>query len=209
MENDSLEALKSLIEEEIYLIPEDREAILAQMETHSRRTPAESATEPIQVIVAVSAEISASAPKHPEPKSAPLPIVEEVVSEPIPVRGNFSKGLLILHEESSLPAEVMEMLVKMINACGHSMNEVGLLASEHLEGRSMEDFQNLNAHTILKFGRVKHPINAVPARPYEVYSEKETEFLFADSLTVIAEEVALKKKLWTSLQVLFNLTKST
>ncbi|WP_026969071.1 hypothetical protein [Algoriphagus terrigena] len=208
MENDSLEALKSLIEEEIYLIPEDREAILAQLETQSIEIPTVTAMEPIQAIVPAATEVSAPAPKHSEPRSAPLPVVEEVVSEPIPVRGNFSKGLLILHEESSLPADVMEMLVKMINACGHSMNEVGLLASEHLEGRSMEDFQNLNAHTILKFGRVKHPINAVPARPYEVYSEKETEFLFADSLTVIAEEVALKKKLWTSLQVLFNLTKS-
>ena len=38
-EKESLEELKSLIEEEIYLIPEDREAILAQLEKNPVKSP--------------------------------------------------------------------------------------------------------------------------------------------------------------------------
>lgn len=206
MENASLEELQSLIEEEIYLIPEDRKAILAQLEGISSVKPEIKPTaqviptvqdQPIKEPVAVPAY---------QPLPEPQSVVEEPMVEPIAIRGNFSKGVLILHEEAELTAEVMDMLVKMINACGHSMNEVGLVASESLEGRSMEDFLSLNAHTVLKFGRIKHPINAVPAPFYEVYAENETEFLFADSLSMISEDKNLKKKLWTSLQVLFNLT---
>ena len=206
MENASLEELKSLIEEEIYLIPEDRETILAQLQAEPTDT---AKANPTQTPANQSQKEEAkpiSSPQPLEPKSAPEPQVEEAIAEPITIRGNFSRGILILHEESTLKPELMEMLVKMINACGHSMNEIGLLAAEQLEGRSMEEFKSLNAHTLLKFGRVNHPINAVPARLYEVHAENETEFLFADALSRIAEEVALKKKLWASLQVLFNLT---
>jgi len=206
MENDSLEELKSLFDEEIYLIPEDRKAILDQLEAedHSQRVgreqpnpvPTPREKEPAQAVTQTP----------PAPKPAIQVPVEEVAVEPIPIRGNFSKGVLILHEEETLADEVMEMLMKMIKACGHSMSEVGMVASSSLENRSMEEFQNLNAHTVLKFGRIKHPINAIPARSYEVYSEKETEYLFADSLSEISEDKNLKVKLWTSLQVLFNLS---
>lgn len=209
MENDSLEELKTLIEEEIYLIPEDREAILAQMSSDSHQARQPKLTELTQVQATEEVSVDLVSETVAEPKSPPLAIVEEAVAEPIPVRGNFSKGVLILHEESELHAEVMEMLVNMINACGHSMSEVGLVTSAQLENRSMEEFQSLNAHIVLKFGRIKHPINAVPAPPYEVFAENETEYLFADSLNVIAKDKLLKKKLWTSLQVLFNLTSFT
>ncbi|MDI1321233.1 MAG: hypothetical protein PSV36_00710 [Algoriphagus sp.] len=142
-------------------------------------------------------------PEIPEEKA----IVAAIKAEPIQVRGNFEKGILILHEEESLKPEVMDMLVKMINAVGHSMNEVGLLASGSLESRTMEDFKNLNAHTVLKFGRIKHPVNSILTNLYEVYSEDETEYISADALSVIAEDKNLKKKLWTALQVLFNISK--
>lgn len=205
MENDSLQVLKHLIEEEIYLIPEDRKAILAQLED-----PTPTAAKPI----GQAAKVGVIIPKQEISESVSEPIAtyqspgEAVSYDPIQVRGQFTKGLLVLHEEEKLSSEVMEMLVKMINACGHSMNEVGLLSSEKLEGRTVDEFKNLNAHTVLKFGRINHPINAFPARTYEVHSEKGTEYLFADSLSSIAEDKKLKIKLWTSLQALFNL-KST
>ena len=134
-------------------------------------------------------------------------IIEELKEEPIPVLGNFEKGVLILIEEDSLRPEVMEMLVKMLNAVGHSMNEVGLIHSHTLDMRSMKDLKNLNAHTILKFGRIQHPINSVPANQYEVYSEEDVQYLFADALTSISEDNSLKKKLWGALQILFNISK--
>lgn len=204
MEKDSLAELQSLIEDVIYLIPEDRAAIRSQLQS---KAPETLPTDP-RPIPTAQPQPSAEAPSlgRIKPELRPEPVVEEVLQEPIPVRGNFSKGVLIVHEETELNAEVMDMLVKMINACGHSMTEVGLVASENLEGRSMEDFMALNAHSVLKFGRIKHPINALPASPYEIFAENETEYLFADSLSMISEDKNLKKKLWTSLQVLFNLS---
>ncbi len=186
MENISIHHLQHFITEDLYLLKNDRDQLLEE------KTPIlKNISEP-----PVLAEI-------PEEKA----LVAEIKAEPIQVRGNFEKGVLILHEEESLKPEVMDMLVKMINAVGHSMNEVGLLNSASLEGRTMEDFKNLNAHTVLKFGRIKHSVNSVLTAMYEVYSEDETEYLSANALSVIAEDKNLKKKLWTVLQILFNISK--
>ena len=198
MENDSLESLQTFLEDSIFLLPEDQKKIEQSL----------FGTSEIQVakdIVAVekSADLS---DETPEKSNLPEEVQSAPVLDPIQVRGNFTKGILVLHEESNLNSDVMDMLVKMLNACGHSMTEVGLLAAESLENRSMEDFQALNAHVVLKFGRVKHPINQIPITPYEIHTEGETEYLFADALTSISEDKTLKRQLWTNLQLLFNLS---
>jgi hypothetical protein len=134
------------------------------------------------------------------------PQMLDQVADPIAIQGNFTNGILILHQEVDLPPKVMEMLVNMIQAVGHSMNEVGLVNSNAMEGRSLQELYDLNAHKILKFGRIKHPINALPARDYHIHTERATEYLFADSLSVIAEDKVLKVKLWQNLKVLFNIS---
>lgn len=202
MENDNLENLKSFLEEELFLIPEDlkklEDELSGRVSTLTSNLPPQAITPPI------------ASSNLPQSESSDLEKVkEEIKAEPIPLKGNFTKGIAILHEESELAPEVMDMLVKMINACGHSMNEVGMVSSEALENRNMEDFQALNAHVVLKFGRIKHPVNAIAAPPYEIHSEGETEYLFADALTVISEDKNLKRKLWNSLQILFNLSTGT
>lgn len=138
--------------------------------------------------------------------SVPVAQTIEQAPDPIAIQGNFSNGILILHEEDQLPPIVLEMLVNMIQAVGHSMNEVGLVSSAALEGRSLQELYDLNAHKILKFGRIKHPINALPAKDYHIHAERATEYLFADSLSIIAEDKILKKKLWNNLKVLFNIS---
>ena len=198
MENDSLESLQTFLEDSIFLLPEDQKKIEQSLFGTSESQVAKE-------IVAVEKTADLSAETL-EKSNLPEEIQSAPVLEPIQVRGNFTKGILILHEESSLNSDVMDMLVKMLNACGHSMTEVGLLAAESLENRSMEDFQALNAHVVLKFGRVKHPINQLPITPYEIHTEGETEYLFADALTSISEDKTLKRQLWTSLQLLFNLS---
>ena len=198
MENDSLESLQTFLEDSIFLLPEDQKKIEQSLFGTSESQVAKE-------IVAVEKTADLSAETL-EKSNLPEEIQSAPVLEPIQVRGNFTKGILILHEESSLNSDVMDMLVKMLNACGHSMTEVGLLAAESLENRSMEDFQALNAHVVLKFGRVKHPINQLPITPYEIHTEGETEYLFADALTSISEDKTLKRQLRTSLQLLFNLS---
>jgi hypothetical protein len=198
MENDSLEFVQTFLEDSIFLLPEDREKIEQSLFGTSESLVANETAE-----VEKSTDLSAGTS---EVSNLPEEIQSAPVLDPIQVKGNFTKGILVLHEESNLNSEVMDMLVKMLNACGHSMTEVGLLAAESLENRSMEDFQALNAHVVLKFGRVKHPINQLPINSYEIHTEGETEYLFADALTSISEDKTLKRQLWTSLQLLFNLS---
>ncbi|MBN7816529.1 hypothetical protein [Algoriphagus pacificus] len=192
MEKISLHELQFFLEEDLFLIPEDKQ----QLENSSS-----------QVVQPSSKSTPAEVQESQEVYDSPIIEEEKIESEPIQVKGSFSNGLLIVHEEEELNAEVMDMLVKMINAVGKSMNEVGMVSSEILEGRSLEDFMALNAHTILKFGRISHPVNSVPAIPYEVYTDRETQYLFADSLSQIAEDKMMKRKLWNALQILFNINK--
>jgi hypothetical protein len=202
MEIDSLESLSAFLEEPIFLLEADRKRIAAAMQVSggNEALPAE------EQQVAFSSNVSpANDSLTPVDQETKL----ESIEEPIPIKGNFSKGILVIHEEANLNAEVMDMLVKMLNACGHSMSEVGLLAAENLENRSMEEFKALNAHVVLKFGRIKHPINQLPISSYEIHTEEETEYLFADALTSIAEDKGLKRQLWGALQLLFNLSTGT
>ncbi len=200
MENDSLESLSAFLEEPIFLLEEDQKSIAAalQVSIGSEIAPAEVRN----TSISSRENVATDTPTDQEIKL-------EAVEEPIPIKGNFSKGILVIHEEANLNAEVMDMLVKMFNACGHSMSEVGLLAAENLENRSLEEFKALNAHVVLKFGRINHPINQLPINSYEIHTEEETEYLFADALTSISEDKGLKRQLWGALQLLFNLSTGT
>ena len=202
MENDSLESLSVFLEEPIFLLEADQKSIAAALQTSvgSEAWPAEELKASIS-----SSENIASDTLTPTDQEIKL----ESVEEQIPIKGDFSKGILVIHEEANLNAEVMDMLVKMLNACGHSMSKVGLLAAENLENRSLEEFKALNAHVVLKFGRIKHPINQLPINSYEIHTEEETEYLFADALTSISEDKGLKRQLWGALQLLFNLSTGT
>jgi hypothetical protein len=196
MENESLANLQSFIDEPLFLLPEDRRTLEAAL--FGTDTSLETSIEKQEIDLPNELEAIATAPS-----------ATDFTPEPLIVQGNFTKGILILHEETKLNEEVMDMLVKMLNACGHSMNEVGMLSSEKIQNSSMEDFQGLNAHVVLKFGRIKHPVNNLPFAAYDIHTEGETEYLFADALSTIAEDKQLKRKLWTALQLLFNLSTGT
>ncbi|MDF2157830.1 hypothetical protein [Algoriphagus sp. CAU 1675] len=189
MEESSLNQLQYILKEELFLVEEE----ISDLSTKVSQNPLDS-----------SSVKEPNTEKYHTEKEEQIELT--VQKEPIPVRGSFKKGILILHEEDSLAPAVMEMLVKIINAVGHSMNEVGMLNSKELEGRSMEEFKAINAHVVLKFGTINHPINALVSTPYESLTEEETEYLFADSLSTISEDQILKKKLWDSLRVLFNIS---
>lgn len=191
MEKSSLHELQFFLEEDLFLLPEDKKAYKIQSPTSENISDSKDKV------------MEAKATYHQEV----APVIPEEDLVPIAVKGNFTNGLLVVHEEEDLSEEVMNMLVKMINAVGRSMNEIGLVSSANLENRSLEEFEALNAHIILKFGRIKHPINSVPAISYEVYTDRETQYLFADPLSQISVDNTMKRKLWNALQVLFNIKK--
>ncbi|WP_268034118.1 hypothetical protein [Algoriphagus sp. PAP.12] len=191
MDKSTLGELKYILNEDIFLFDEDKDSLAKESGFQAENPNLNQVQEP------TSPGLTKIETKQ---ETAP-----EVELEPIQVRGKFEKGILILHEEESLNAEIMDMLVKILQAVGHSMSEVGLLNSKELEGRSLDEFHAINAHVVLKFGRIKHPINAFPILDYHIHAENETEYLFADSLTSIFEDSNLKRKLWTTLKTLFNI----
>lgn len=195
MENLSLQELQFFLEEDLFLIPEDKKSIKRQASSFQDVKTNSDSSDSKDVVNEELGNYKEDA------------TIQKEEVDPIPIKGNFTKGLLVVHEEDNLSEEVMDMLVKMMNAVGRSMNEVGLVSSPTLEGRTLEEFQALNAHIILKFGRIKHPVNAVPAIPYDVFTDNETQYLFADALSQISEDNTMKRKLWNALQVLFNIKK--
>ncbi|MCS5489381.1 hypothetical protein [Algoriphagus limi] len=194
MEKDSLNSLKLFLHEELYLLGEEVDLILEKPKSQK-----------------ISAEIIQENPDQFEDSKDEIEAEESItqeVAEPSPpvIRGGFEKGILILHEEEVLSDEIMDMLSKIITAVNQSMNDIGLLSSKEMEGKTLEDFQAINAHKVIKFGRISHPINALPIHNYQIKTEEETEYLFADSLTQISMDRALKKKLWETLKTLFNIS---
>lgn len=190
MENMSIHELQYIITEELFFFEIDPNSIKQKESTIPTLNVGKPKTLPKTVSI--------------EPHTS---IKEEMTLNPLLVRGKFEKGILVLHEEQELQPEVLQMLVNMVNAVGHSMNEIGLLSSKELEGRTLTELYDLNAHIVLKFGRLKHQINALPASDYHIHTEGETEYLFADSLTTISEDNVLKAKLWNTLKILFNIAK--
>ena len=114
----------------------------------------------------------------------------------------------ITNEFTKLKSELGESTAinSLILASFYEAKGLTVYAAENLENRSLEEFKALNAHVVLKFGRIKHPINQLPISSYEIHTEEEIEYLFADALTSISEDKALKRQLWTALQLLFNLS---
>lgn len=124
MEKSTLGQLQYILTEDLFLVKEDIPDLIGQ--TEKNRTQSTESKEYLSENV--ESEDTTS-------------IVEEPINpEPIPVKGQFEKGILILHEEDQLSDEIMELLSKILQAVGLSMNSVGLLSSEGLSGRSLEEF---------------------------------------------------------------------
>lgn len=120
--------------------------------------------------------------------------------------GNFEKGVLVVYQGSGLEPASREFLMKILGAVGCSLKDVALLPGSQLEESGKESFNHLNPLKCLVFGRIQHPLMQLKQTNYEIISG-ETLFLFADDLNEIDASVPLKKKLWTKLQILFNINK--
>ena len=120
--------------------------------------------------------------------------------------GNFEKGVLICYEGKHLEKGTRVFLLKILGAVGLSLKDVALVSGNHLQESPEKSFTQLNPHTCLIFGSIKHPSIPSKKNNYEILNG-EIVFLFADDLKEIEEDTSLKKKLWKILQVLFQINK--
>ena len=138
------------------------------------------------------------------------PATEEIINDEtvtIEYEGGFEKGVLIGFEGNELSDEHKDLLFKILGAVGCSLKDIALINSTELEAIPLASIFALNPTKIILFGLLHHDIMTRKKNNYEIAQEGETEYLFADDLGQISENVALKKSLWSALQVLFNITK--
>jgi hypothetical protein len=178
MENMSIHHLGLFLENEIYVLPEEKSMLL------NHANPKE------------FLESAASG----EGESGEEPIELEY-------EGGFEKGILVIYEGKSLESNQSDYLFKILGAVSCSLKDIALANSENTEMTTMATITALNPNKIIVFGKVRHDIMMSVKKTYEVHQEDEIEYLFADDLNQISESLDLRKALWRELQILFNITK--
>lgn len=124
----------------------------------------------------------------------------------IEYEGGFKQRVLIIYQGNELGTEAREFLMKVLGAVGCSLKDVALVSSDHLEELPENSIQQLHPQKCLVFGRVNHPIMKEKTQNYEIING-EPEYFFGDDLEDLKDDIPLKKKLWSSLQVLFHINK--
>jgi len=118
--------------------------------------------------------------------------------------GNFQKGLLVLYQGSKLSEASQTFLMNILKAVNHSLKDIALLSEAALLNGHPDSITRLNPRNMLIFGRLNHSIMQIKKGDYVIISE-DYSCLFADDLKELEANKPLKIKLWTSLQVLFDI----
>lgn len=177
MENMGIHELGLILDQEIYILPEEKNQLLT---------------------ILMSSNLEENPISQEEFEEEPVLLEYE---------GGFEKGILVIYEGKSLESSLSEYLFKILGAVACSLKDIALANSENTEMTAMASITALNPNKIIVFGKVRHEIMMSVKKSYEVHQEDEIEFLFADDLKQISESLDLRKSLWRELQVLFNITK--
>jgi hypothetical protein len=120
--------------------------------------------------------------------------------------GNFQKGLLILYQGNELPEGSQVFLMSILKAVNHSLKDIALISEAALRNGHPESITHLNPRNILIFGKLNHPVMQIRKVDYAVI-QQDCAYLFADDLRELETNKPLKIKLWSALQLLFNIKK--
>lgn len=182
MEKLSIHHLAMFMDSEIFILPEEKKLIF---------------------------DNQASTLPYLEPKQE-LSIVEEASrneSLDLEYEGGFEKGVLVVYQGNSLDPDLHALLFKILNAVGCSLKDIALASSVSMESTTLPNVMAMNPNKIIVFGNFRHDIMMHKKTTYEIINEEGVEYLFADDLKILFENINLKKSLWSELQVLFNITK--
>lgn len=181
MENLSIHHLAMFMDNEIFLLPED------------------------EIIVAEKDSIPST---YQTPKEELSIVEEDSESSTINLQyeGGFEKGVLVVYQGDSLNADLHQFLFKILNAVGCSLKDIALTSANAFESTSLSDIMTMNPNKIIIFGNFRHDVMMQKKSNYEIINHEGIEYLFADDLKILFENIILKKSLWNELQVLFNIT---
>lgn len=202
--------LPHFITEDIYVIEEEGSLLQAE-------APVSSATpEPV-----ASATASVATPKteisEPTPAAKPtIPTIEPaapmvakepepVYLKPLPTEGNNLKHCLLLVEsaEAVLEAPLKALLEKIMGSVKRSLDDVLLVNVKEASPEQIEALLSEQNHRhLIAFGTSKvTELNNAPL--YQLSQVNRKNYLRADALSAIAQNVEMKKALWGALKEMF------
>lgn len=198
----NLNSLKLFLDEDLVLIPSELKEILLAEKLKKQFEGQEEEDEELMDEV--------EKPMNSTPNSQLLeeeePAYEEENHELL-YEGEFKKGLLVIYQGNQLDKVYREFLLKILGAISYSLKDIALASSEAISSAHQKSIDHLDPHKIIVFGKINHPIAGLNTELYEITTEGEREYLFANDLGAIFEEETLKRKLWNILQVFFNIKK--
>ncbi|WP_158859928.1 hypothetical protein [Lunatibacter salilacus] len=118
--------------------------------------------------------------------------------------GSFQKGLLILYQGGELSEASQTFLMNILKAVNHSLKDIALVSETDLLNGHPDSIIQLNPQNILIFGKLNHSIMKKKKEDYVIIQDDYT-CLFSDDLIEIEANRSLKKRLWTALQLLFDI----
>lgn len=142
--------------------------------------------------------------RQPLIKAKPVPAeISSREEKPVPSLGNNrQRWLLVIHnpEEAYLNEEIFNMLLKLLNACKLTLDDIALINTAHLPETGFSLFrQQFSPRKMVLFGQAlaeitgDHPKN-------KAWEENGIHFLRADSLNDMYRDQSLKMPFWNALK---------
>ena len=124
-----------------------------------------------------------------EDNPAPKPIIQ--------YKGGFEKKIIVLFQDESkqqISSENETFLLKIMSAVHLGPADIAILNIEEAPNWQ----ESLEPDVVLGFG-----IESSPIALYELQNINECTHFYADSLSIIAEDVGFKRQLWEGLKKMF------
>ena len=122
--------------------------------------------------------------------------------------GDFKKGILIIYQGKELSDDIQEFLMKILGAVNCTLKDIALVSEETLKSGNQDPIPFLNPKKMIIFGNLHHPLMKQKKDNYFIVQE-DLEYFFADDLSELSGNISLKKKLWSTLQLFFNINLKT
>lgn len=137
------------------------------------------------------------------------PVVTEQKSIPqVKFLGENQKNIALFiqnENEAYLNDELFNLLANILNACKLSMQDVALINIVNYPALPLTGWQQaVSLQRGIAFGITPASLGLEPLPPYQIHTAGGIQLLFSDPLQSIAEDKALKAKLWTGLKQLFQ-----
>lgn len=177
--------LKLFLTEDIFVIKDEVREKLAAAQLASRLELEQEGTELLEEPM-----------EAPQPSGSPDP-------EPLPYEGAFQKSILVVYQGEELSSGTREFLLKIFRAVNLSLKDIALVSEKSLKESNEDPLAQLGPGKMILFGTIHHPLMKLKKENYRIMQDP-LEYFFADELEELEKNVPLKRKLWDTLQVFFN-----